>query len=202
MEEIWKDIKGFEGKYQISNFGNVKSLNYNNSKYEKNLTPKINNKGYAWYLLCKNGKAYPMLAHRLVAIAFIENPNNLPEVNHKDENPLNCNVENLEWCTRSYNTNYYLNQDPKRKEKSAKRLRDKKTGENLSPMTKKMPKKYTKRVAQKDLKGNTVNVFKNLSEVREKTEYNMGSITTACLRKRKDGKSRTAYGFIWEFLEE
>ena len=101
MEEIWKDIKGYEGKYQISNLGKVKSL-IGNSKI---LKPEIR-AGYYSIQLCKNGKCTHKRIHRLVAEAFIPNPNNLPMINHKDENKLNNNVDNLEWCDNTYNSQY------------------------------------------------------------------------------------------------
>lgn len=104
MEEIWKDIKGYEGLYQISNFGRVKSLNYRNTGKEQLLKPALNTTGYFCVMLCKPLKRF--LIHRLVAKAFIPNPDNLPCVNHKDENPTNNHVDNLEWCTQLYNVNY------------------------------------------------------------------------------------------------
>ena len=100
MEE-WKDIKGYEGLYQISNKGRVKSL-YNKSKI---LRPG-KRKGYFFVWLYKNKKRKQYSIHRLVAEHFLLNPDNLPVVNHKDENKLNNNVENLEWCTVEYNNNY------------------------------------------------------------------------------------------------
>ena len=102
MKEIYKDIKGYEGKYQVSNLGNVKSLHYNNTNREKVMKPSIK-KGY---LSVDLGYRNPHLVHRLVAEAFLENPNNLPCVNHKDENKDNNTETNLEWCSRSYNINY------------------------------------------------------------------------------------------------
>ena len=112
MEEIWKDIDGFEGLYQVSNFGNVMSLNYGNRGYAKKLTPKCNNSGRLWVELLKGGKRKCMLVHRLVALAFIPNPNNFPQINHKDENPKNNFAFNLEWCTQSYNNNYSIERHP------------------------------------------------------------------------------------------
>ena len=108
--EIWKDIEGYEGLYQVSNKGRIKSLNRIDSRghkvNEKILSSKPNNKGYLRVHLYKNGKRKPFSVHRLVAIAFIPNPNNLLEVNHKDENKENNTVDNLEWCDRKYNANY------------------------------------------------------------------------------------------------
>lgn len=105
MEEIWKDIKGYEGKYQVSNYGSVKTLNYRRTGTARLLIPK-NDKGYLAVGLYKNGKRKMFLIHRLVAEAFIPNPENLPQVNHIDEDKTNNYVENLEWCTQSYNNNY------------------------------------------------------------------------------------------------
>ena len=104
--EVWKDIKGYEGKYQISSYGQIKSLNYNNTGNEKLLVPILTTGGYLKVVLCKNGKPKPFYIHRLVAINFIPNPDGLPEINHKDEDKVNNNAENLERCTGKYNCNY------------------------------------------------------------------------------------------------
>ena len=102
----WKDIPGYEGLYQVSNLGEIKSLNYRNTGKEKIIKPRKNKGGYLRVVLCKNGKQKDFLVHRLVAVAFIPNHNNYNQVNHKDENPSNNNVNNLEWCTSKYNSNY------------------------------------------------------------------------------------------------
>ena len=101
MKEIWKDIEGYEGLYKISNMGRVYSL-YRN----KILSPGIDTSGYKVVNLCKNRKQKTRTVHRLVAEAFIENPNNYPIINHKDENKENNIISNLEWCTCKYNINY------------------------------------------------------------------------------------------------
>ena len=101
MQEIWKDIKGYEGLYQVSNLGNVYSI-----KNNKLLKLHISHKGYVVVCLYKNNKQHTQQIHRLIAQAFIPNPNNLPCVNHKDENPGNNDFRNLEWCTYKYNNNY------------------------------------------------------------------------------------------------
>lgn len=112
-QEVWKDIPDYKNLYQISNFGRVKSLerliyrkNGNYIVKEKILKNKTNTKGYLSISMCKNGKVKYVMIHRLVAQAFIPNPNNFPCINHKDENKQNNCVENLEWCTYSYNNTY------------------------------------------------------------------------------------------------
>lgn len=106
MEEIWKYIQGYEGLYQISNLGRVKSLNYNHTKKEKILQYRINERGYKYISLCVNNIRKSFKIHRLVAEAFIPNPHNYPCINHKDEDKTNNCVDNLEWCTYKYNSNY------------------------------------------------------------------------------------------------
>lgn len=108
--EIWKDIPNYEGLYQISNLGNVKSLyritNNNHIIHEKILKPQDNNNGYLIVNLYKNNKMKAKLIHRLVAKTFIDNPNNYSYINHIDKNKSNNTVNNLEWCTQSYNVIY------------------------------------------------------------------------------------------------
>lgn len=109
MVEIWKDIPNYEGLYQISNKGRVKSFRQSSKLgkvAEYILKPSVANNGYCQVTLYDNTIRKKFLIHRLVANAFLPNPNNLPQVNHKDENRLNNNVENLEWCTAEYNNAY------------------------------------------------------------------------------------------------
>lgn len=110
MKEIWKDIKGYEGLYQVSNLGRVKSFR-GSAKFGKPkefiLKPSLINSGYhVVTLYYGNQKKHKFQVHRLVAETFIDNPDHLPCVNHKDENKLNNCVSNLEWCTYQYNNNY------------------------------------------------------------------------------------------------
>lgn len=115
LQEIWNDIQGYEGLYQVSNFGRVKSLpkkhdismgkGYYITK-ERILQPGEDKDGYLQVGLRKNKKTKMRKIHRLVAETFIPNLNNLPQVNHKDENKQNNDVINLEWCNNSYNQNY------------------------------------------------------------------------------------------------
>lgn len=113
MEEEWRDIKDYEG-YQVSNKGNVKSLDrivnscYNSKQIRKGKILKLwpDKKGYLRVSLSKNGKDKLFFVHRLVAEAFLPNPDNLPEVNHKSEIKTQNFPQNLEWCDRKYNINY------------------------------------------------------------------------------------------------
>lgn len=101
MEEIWKPIEGYFGRYEISNFGNVKSV-YNNGK-TKILKPRINFKGYARVSLSSNYKRKEFCVHRLVGMAFIENKENKPQINHKNGIKLDNRLNNLEWVTAKEN---------------------------------------------------------------------------------------------------
>ena len=129
MNEIWKDIKGYEGSYQVSNLGRVKSLNYHRCGFERILEIDSSSQ-YETIMLYKNGSRTRFLIHRLVASAFIPNPNNYPVVNHIDEDKSNNRVDNLEWCTQQYNVNYGTGLDrlsgvlkgKKRSEETKKRL--------------------------------------------------------------------------------
>ena len=111
QDEVWKDIEGYEGLYQVSTCGNVKSLpkvrrNGTGTYIQKErlLKPSNTSTGYKKVELCKDGKRKSFKVHRLVAIAFIPNPDNKPEVNHIDGNKINNNIDNLEWVTSSENS--------------------------------------------------------------------------------------------------
>ena len=104
-KEIWRNVVGYEGIYEVSNFGRVKSLPRKFQPRERILTP-CNRGEYLAVTLCMNGSEKLTSIHRLVAMAFIPNPNNYPQVNHKDEDKTNNHVNNLEWCTSKYNNTY------------------------------------------------------------------------------------------------
>ena len=113
--EKWKPIAGYEGLYEVSNLGNVRSLDrvirakHNSTALRKGriLTPFYEEKkGYYQVALSKDGKEKKQRVHRLVAVAFLDNPFNYTDINHKDEIKTNNNVNNLEWCSREYNNNY------------------------------------------------------------------------------------------------
>lgn len=103
--EIWKPIPDFEDLYEVSNYGNVRSLC---NRYGKNIILKqgVNSRGYNIVTLCRKGRQKSVNVHRLVASVFIPNPDSLPCVNHKDEDKTNNNVNNLEWCSYYYNNVY------------------------------------------------------------------------------------------------
>lgn len=103
--EIWKSIDGFEGLYEVSNLGRIKSIRF---KKHKIMKPQLNNCGYAIAHLRKHNKLYQLLVHRLVAFAFVKNtnPEKFIEINHLDECKTNNAAANLEWCSHEYNINY------------------------------------------------------------------------------------------------
>jgi len=185
MKEKWLSVNGFEGIYEVSNYGNVASLNYNRTGKRKNLTPKTNNKGYLWVELRNNGKKSCILIHRLVAEHFIDNPNNYEIVNHKDENPRNNMYNNLEWCNASYNTDY------------SKKLHLDKTISNGNKWDFKESEKYHKHnqlLIKKDFNGNIIEVCGKLSDYVKTHNLNAWSIIQVC-----NGKRKSAYGYYWEF---
>ena len=110
MQIEWQDIAGYIGVYQVSNTGDIKSLDrineYGYHLKERVLKQTTDKNGYKRVYLTKHAKTKSFIVSRLVAQAFIPNPNHLPEVNHKDENKSNNRVNNLEWCTHKYNSNY------------------------------------------------------------------------------------------------
>ena len=165
-EEIWKDIKGFEGLYQISSLGQVKSLRRN-----KILKPKKHRCGYLIIDLCNIGEKTKYI-HRLVAEAFIPNPHNLTQVNHKNENKKDNNVENLEWCSPQYNSTY------------GTRL------ERFSNSKKKV-------VLQFDLDNNFIKEWKSAVDIQKETGFEKGSIGRCCRNQQYQ-----AYGYIWRYANE
>ena len=178
-KEIWKEIKGYPN-YMVSNCGRVKSLNYKRTGKEKILKPSKNKKGYLIVGLCKNGKRKVFLVHRLVAMAFIPNPNNYQQVNHKDENPQNNFVSNLEYCDVLYNNNYGTRN---------KRMADTKKGVPNIKLSKEVTQidKYTNEI---------IKVFPSIMEVSRKLGYSQGNIACCCRGERKQ-----AYGYIWRYKE-
>lgn len=163
--EIWKDIKGWENLYQVSNIGRIKSLRdtvYSHRTKstvrvdrEKILKPYTDSKGYLLVDLRKNGKRYTRKVHRIVADVFIPNPENLPQVNHKDENKKNNSVNNLEWCNNKYNATY-------------------------GTAKKRMAEKRNKKVVQISLKGEVINKWNSVSEAANALNVSRDTITAWC----------------------
>lgn len=178
INEIWKDIEGFEDIYQISNLGRLRSkdryvkINGNGVKFVsgKILKPTVCTNKYLEAHLHKDGKRVIKLIHRLVAEAFMPNHDNLPEVNHKDENPQNNNVENLEWCTSKYNANYGT--------RNQRMVKD----------------KYLKPVIMMNKDGNEIKRFKSLGEVTRETGFDISSIIRVC-----KGRQNTSMGYKWAY---
>lgn len=174
-DEMWKDIPGFEGLYQASSDGLIRShdkaVKYPNGargiaiKRGKVLSPKISNRGYKTVVLIDStGKRYTCSVHRLVAKTFIPNPCHLPYINHIDENKFNNKISNLEWCTPKYNS-----------------------------------KEYTKKrclLIQYDLQGNLVREWDSMTEAAESVGGCKSGIYHCC-----HGDIKTYKGFIWRYKE-
>lgn len=208
MTEEWKAIEGFEGRYEISNFGNVKSLHSYGGNKCRIMKPGERSDGYLHIGLSKNGISKHYTVHRLVAKAFIPNPDNLEMINHKDENRANNRVDNLEWCTRSYNQIYSMNIHPERKQVFGNNFRDKKTGEVLSPRTKHLPVKYFRKVEQRTLDDKLIKVFDSFAHATGETGIPSGNISAVCernadkrLRKTHKNYISRAGGYIWKYAE-
>lgn len=179
MREIWRDIKGYDGLYQVSNFGKVKRLHTckkqgtgNYERQEKILSQKINNKGYLLVDLYKNNKRKQLLVHRLVAQTFIPNLNNLPRVNHKDENKSNNKVKNLEWCSQKYNMNY-------------------------GTCAERIGKLNSKPIIAIDKNG-SITKFQSSKEAERKLGVSSGNIYDCLYNKRN---RKTAGGYKWQFVK-
>ena len=104
MNEVWRDVVDYNGLYRVSNLGRVKSMRFNG----RILTGSINHSGYMVVNLTKDGVTKHKFIHRLVATAFIDNPENKPFINHIDSNPLNNVIDNLEWCTQAENVHHAM----------------------------------------------------------------------------------------------
>lgn len=181
MKEIWKDIEGYEGKYQISNFGRVKSLNYKRANCQKVLKECVGSKGYLSACLCKNGIAKYYLIHRLVAKSFLDNPKKYPEINHLDGNKQNNKVNNLEWCTRKQNVEHSI----KNKLRKSKYGKDNPTSSIIY---------------QIDIKTNEIiNVFYGGGDIKRKTNFKNPSSILKCCKHNKN--YNTAYGYKWEYAK-
>lgn len=172
--EQWKDIEGYEGFYQISNYGRVFSCL--SGRIRKT---SINNKGYEVVHLYKNAADKSFTIHFLVAKAFVPNTFLYKEINHKDENKTNNYYENLEWCSRKYNQEYSGNI----KKWSIAGAKGNKEASS-------------KKVCQYDLAGNFLKEYSGLRELERLTGFMHQGVGKVCR-----GKQKTAYGFIWKFCD-
>lgn len=173
-KEIWKDIPEYEKLYQVSNLGRVKSFCKN--KQEGNiLSFSINPKGYYQIILTKSKKPKNWLVHRLVAIAFIPNPNNLPQVNHIDGNKQNNCVNNLEWITNEDNMKHAR-------------------ANHLYPDGK--DRITCRKVNQYDLDGNFIKQWDYVKGIEKELGFDNRTICRCCREKRP-----TAYGYKWKYAD-
>ena len=187
ITEIWRtaivNVETWEN-YQVSNFGNIMSLNYNRTGKPKLLKPRKVSGGYLQVVFCKNGKEDDILVHRLVAETFLENPENLPQVNHKDENKKNNFVGtpendykdgNLEWVTAKENNNYGT-----RNERAFKKLTN---------------GKLSKKVLQFTLDGEFVREWPSTMECG-RNGFSQSAVWRCCRGKKPQYK-----GYIWKYKE-
>jgi hypothetical protein len=166
MNEIWKSIREYPN-YKVSNFGRIKN------ESGRFLKPKSKKGGYRQVSLCKSGIVKDFQVHRLVAIAFIPNPMNLSDVNHKDENPANNRVENLEWCTHKYNLNYGTCQTRRRMHRDY-------SGVSVQ-------------VAQYSTSGELIKAYKSQSQAAKEFGVDPSMISMAC-----NGKQKFCCGYIFK----
>lgn len=172
MNEEWRDIKGFEGAYQVSNLGRIKRI-ASSRRYssEHIMSPHKVGNGYYSVSLTYKGKKKMLKIHRVVAEAFIPNPNNYPEINHKDENPLNNTVDNLEWCTHLYNSRYGT--------------RGHRIGQS-----------HNKPVVQCSLIGTFIRRWDSITDITKAYGYEQSNICK-CLT----GKYSQSYGYVWKYVK-
>ena len=189
MEEIWKEIKGYPN-YQVSNMGRVKRLSTGYyRRTEKILKPQLQNNGYLHIKLSQKDKTKCILVHRLVAQVFIPNPNNLPQVNHINEDKTDNRVENLEWCTQKYNINYG-NGISKRVKTNKENGTYKKIGEINSKIR-------SKSILQFSKDNSFIRKWDCIMDVQRELGYDNKQICS-CLKNRQ----KTAKGFKWVYADD
>lgn len=176
MKEIWKPVVGYEGFYEVSNIGRVRSLERKDclgrTVKERVLKPAFNDFGYLIVGLCAGGKQKTLKVHRLVCEAFHENPYNKPQVNHLNEDKSDNRAVNLEWATAKENLNHGAHNE-------------------------RMAKTLSKPICQYTRDGELVKIWPSTIEVQRQTGFSKGHISKAA-----NGNRKTAYGFIWKYKNE
>lgn len=175
---MWKDIKDYEDIYEICSNGCIRRKR----RGDTNLLKPVKGKHYMYVSLCKNNHKSTKAVHRLMAETFLENPNNLRYVNHKDENKLNNSLDNLEWCNAKYNTNYGSCIE---RRANSHRGKKHKTSEHV---------KCRKVTQQFDSNMNLIKEFNSLTEASRNTGIAAQNISASCL-----GKIKESGGFIWRY---
>ena len=178
MKEVWKSVVGYEGLYEVSNFGRVKSLKRLHTK-ERIVSQWLNHRGYARVTLWKENKQRKYSVHRLVAEAFIPNPEAKPQVNHIDENKTNNAAWNLEWCTQTENHNHGT------------------INERISASLTNNPQK-SKPVSAFDDKGNLISTYPSIYEASRRLGVSASSIRN-CIKGRN--RMKHCHGYVWKYSE-
>ena len=188
MTEVWKDIEGYEGLYQVSNFGRVKSLNYSRTGKPKIMKGDFTTQGYYRVSLSKNGTRTNRNVHILVAQAFIPNPEDKPTVDHINRDKTDNRVENLRWATQLEQT---LNRDPETNRRSAETKRKNGDYEKLKEMNKELKGKA---VIGTSLDDGHVITYETMRTAK-KDGFDHAGICACC-----KGKKRQYKGYVWKYI--
>lgn len=184
-KEHWKSIPQYEGLYEVSDKGNVRSI----AQYTRHhtvvprskarmLKAELTHDGYVRVSLSKHGQQKHFSVHRLVALAFIQNHDNLPQVNHKDENPQNNSADNLEWCTGKQNCNYG---------RHCQRIKERLNGKHH----------LARPVARLDRDGDTIEIYKSINEAARQMGVRRENISRCC-----NGRYSLSCGYAWKYVDD